>query len=80
MKQFKIFKMMYVPLAVQAQVHPSKQNDVATDTLIACTIISVPIILVLTIIGYRKFKVKILRKRIAHLEKMWRLNTPKKTP
>ncbi|OUL25004.1 hypothetical protein BV372_28345 [Nostoc sp. T09] len=71
---------MYFPIAVQAQVHPSRQNDVATDTLTASIIISVPIILVLTIIGYRKFKARIFHERIAHLEKMWRLKAPEKTP
>ncbi|BAU05849.1 hypothetical protein FIS3754_17580 [Fischerella sp. NIES-3754] len=36
---------MYLQLAVQAQVHPSKQNDVAINPLTECTIISLPLIL-----------------------------------
>ncbi|MDZ8052663.1 MAG: hypothetical protein RMX68_028735 [Aulosira sp. ZfuVER01] len=72
--------MMYVSLAVQAQVHPHKQNDVATDTITGCMIISVPIILVLIVTGYRKGKAQIHHRRIAHIEKMWRLKAPEKTP
>lgn len=72
--------MKYLPLAVQAQVYPSKQNNVATDTLTGCIIISLPIILVLIITSYRKYKAQMLRQRIAHIEKMWRLKAPEKTP
>ncbi|BAY11425.1 hypothetical protein [Calothrix sp. NIES-2098] len=72
--------MMYVPLAVQAQVHPSKQSDVATNALTGCMIISIPIVLVLIITGYGRCKSQIRRRRIAHIEKMWRLNAPEKTP
>ncbi|MDM9384966.1 hypothetical protein QUB80_30365 [Chlorogloeopsis sp. ULAP01] len=72
--------MTYLPTALQAQVHPSKQNDIATDTLTGCTVISVPIILVLIIISYRKCKAQILRQQIAHMEKIWRLNDQDKNP
>ena len=72
--------MMYFTLAVQAQVHPSKQNDVATNPLTGSIILFLPIIVLLTITGYRKSKARILRRTIANLERMWHLNPPEKTP
>ncbi|BAY20545.1 hypothetical protein NIES2100_02870 [Calothrix sp. NIES-2100] len=71
--------MMYLPIAVQAQVHPSKQNDLATNPLTGSIIILLPMIVLLTITGYRKCKDRIISRRIAHLERMWRLNPPKQT-
>lgn len=72
--------MKHLPLAVQAQVYPSKQNHVATDTLTGCILISLPMILVIIVTRYRKYKAQILRQQIAHIEKMWHLNAPEKTP
>ncbi len=68
------------PTYSQTQVYPSRQNTVGTNTLTGCMIISLPIILVLIVTSYRKYKAQILRRRIAHIEKMWRLNAPEKTP
>jgi hypothetical protein len=72
--------MMYLSLAVQAQVLPSKQNDVATNPLTGSIIVLLPIIVLLTISGYRQSKARILRRQIAYLERIWRFNPPKKTP
>jgi hypothetical protein len=72
--------MKSLPRYTQTQVDPSQQNNVATDTLTGCIIISLPIILVLIVTGYRKYKAQVRRRRIAHIEKMWRLSPEKKTP
>ncbi|MBD2196986.1 MULTISPECIES: hypothetical protein [Calothrix] len=71
---------MYVSLAVQAQVHPHKRNDVGTNPLTGSMIILLPLMFLLTITTYRKSKARTLRRRIADLERMWRLNSPKQTP
>ncbi|MBD2353995.1 hypothetical protein H6G41_05055 [Tolypothrix sp. FACHB-123] len=71
---------MYVSLAVQVQVNPNKQNDVATNPLTGSIIILLPLIFLVTITSYRKSKARTLRRRIADLERMWRLNPPKQTP
>jgi hypothetical protein len=71
--------MMYSSLAVQAQVLPNKQNDLATNPLTGSIIVLLPIIVLLTISGYRQSKARILRRQIAYLERMWHFNPPKKT-
>ncbi|RCJ19773.1 hypothetical protein A6S26_03270 [Nostoc sp. ATCC 43529] len=71
--------MIYLQLAVQAQVHPNKQNDIAINLLTGYLIISLPLIVLLAITGYRKCQAQILRRRITKLEKLWRLNIPEKT-
>ncbi|MBF1990111.1 hypothetical protein [Fischerella thermalis] len=71
--------MMYLQLAVQAQVHPSKQNDIAINPLTGYLIISLPLIVLLVITAYRKCQAQILRRRITRLEKLWLLNIPEKT-
>ncbi|BAY64192.1 hypothetical protein NIES22_42870 [Calothrix brevissima NIES-22] len=72
--------MIYLSLAVQAQALPSKQNDVATNQVTGSLILLLPIITLLTITGYRKYKARSLNRQVAYLERMWRLTSPKKTP
>ncbi|MBD2358368.1 hypothetical protein H6G41_27790 [Tolypothrix sp. FACHB-123] len=71
--------MMYLQLAVQAQVLPRKQNDIAINPLTGYLFISLPLIVLLVITGYRKCQAQIVRQRIAKLEKLWLLNIPEKT-
>ncbi|MFH7024020.1 MAG: hypothetical protein ACHBN1_01075 [Heteroscytonema crispum UTEX LB 1556] len=71
--------MMHLQLAIQPQVYPKKQNDIAINPLVGYLIISLPLIVLLAITGYRKYQAQILRRRITKLEKLWLLNIPEKT-
>jgi uncharacterized protein (DUF983 family) len=71
--------MAYLQTTAQVEVHLSKQNDIATHPLTASIIIALPLILLVTITGYRKYKALILRQQIANLERMWRLKAQKET-
>lgn len=71
--------MEYLQTIAQVQVYPRKQNDIATNPVTASIIIALPLIVLVTITGYRKYKALILRQQIANLERMWRLKAQKKT-
>lgn len=71
--------MANLQITAQAQVHSSKQSDIATNPVTASIIITLPLIVLVTITGYRKYKAQILRQQIANLERMWRLKAQKKT-
>jgi hypothetical protein len=67
--------MMYLQIAAPSQAHLSKQNDVAVNPIAGYFIILLPLLLLLTITGYRKFQAQILRNRIKKLEVLWRLSS-----
>ncbi|MDZ7962922.1 MAG: hypothetical protein RMY34_34510 [Aulosira sp. DedQUE10] len=56
----------------------TNQNYGAFDIAVGVSAIVFPIILVLSINAYRKYRVAARREKIAYLEKVWRLNSAKK--
>jgi hypothetical protein len=66
--------MIRLLIVIPAPADLNKQNEIATDTFTGVMLISVPIILLLIVIGYRKFKAEKLRQQIAYMERIWLLN------
>ena len=65
---------MYLQIAVPPQIHIRKHNDVAVNNLVVSLFISLPLLLLLMIIGYRKYQVYVFQRRIERLKRMWKLN------
>jgi hypothetical protein len=65
--------------SVQPTANLSQQNNVSVNPLLVSGVVFLPLFLLLTIIGYRKCQVQILRRRIEKLEIIWLLSSAKKT-
>jgi hypothetical protein len=69
---------MYLQIAVPSQSHLEKQNNVAINSPVVYFIGSLPLVLLLTIIGYRKCRTYIFDRRVERLERLWKLSSPEK--
>lgn len=70
---------MRMQTSVQPTANLSQQNNVSVNPLLVSGVVFLPLFLLLTIIGYRKCQVQILRRRIEKLEIIWLLSSAKKT-
>ncbi|MBF2066551.1 MAG: hypothetical protein IGS39_19340 [Calothrix sp. C42_A2020_038] len=59
---------------------PGKNNaDISAFHYVGYFIIAIPIITLLSIIGYKKYKIAVHRHRIAKLERLWHIHIDEKT-
>lgn len=69
------------PLETQSATsdqNPHQPNQ-AINTALGYVAVALPIVLVVSAIGYRKYRTHVLRKQIAKLERIWRLSPQGKT-
>ncbi|NJM70871.1 MAG: hypothetical protein HC862_11935 [Scytonema sp. RU_4_4] len=70
--------------STQPTTHPVNTSfkgsaDVHTNNLIGLSIISFPIVLLLGIITYKKYRTAVFRRQVATLEKIWLMNVQNNT-
>ncbi|NJO40764.1 MAG: hypothetical protein HC769_02555 [Cyanobacteria bacterium CRU_2_1] len=59
--------------------NPTPQTDVArSNTIISSLAIVLPVVVVCAIVGYRKYRATILRRRIQRLNQLWQLESSQK--
>lgn len=51
-----------------------------TGDMIGILLLAVPLLGILSVISYRKYRAKMLKQQIAVLERIWKLNSIEKTP
>ena len=59
--------------------HSKGSTDAYTNNLIGFSIISFPLVLILSIITYKKYRVAVFRRQIANLEKIWLIDVKNNT-
>jgi hypothetical protein len=69
-----LHKETVLQIAAPSQAHLSKQNDAAVNRIAGYFILFLPLLLLLTITGDRKFQSQILRNQIQKLEVLWKLS------
>jgi|GEM_PF-1437709 len=57
----------------------NSHGDIQTYTLIGFSVISFPILLLLGVIAYKKYRAAVLRQQIVTLEKIWLLSVKNNT-
>lgn len=62
-----------------ANTHSKGSTDAHTNNLIGFSIISFPIVLLLGIITYKKYRVAVFRRQVANLEKLWVIDVKNNT-
>jgi hypothetical protein len=62
-----------------APVHNKTQPEVSAYHYAGYFIVAIPIIVLLSIIGHKKYKITVHRNRIAKLERLWHINIDEKT-
>jgi len=60
-----------------AQNGPQTNTKASSEALLASLTIIVPMMLVLVILGYKKYRIKVVQAQIAALEKAWKLSPSK---
>jgi hypothetical protein len=60
-------------------VQETPQPNQAINTALGCVAVALPIIFVLSVVGYRKYRANILKQQILKLEQIWNLNPQGKT-
>lgn len=43
------------------------------NTVLGYIAVALPIVLILSVVGYRQYRIQVLKQQIAKLERMWRL-------
>lgn len=51
-----------------------------TGDMIGILLLAIPLLGILSVISYRKYRTKMLKQQIAVLERIWKLNSIEKTP
>lgn len=69
---------------ISQSVSPSAPVPVKSHSESICNyagylVIALPVIVLLSIIGYKKYKITTYRNRIAKLERLWHINIDEKT-
>jgi len=59
-------------------VRDNSQPNHQINTVLGYVAVALPIIFVLSVIGYRQYRTHLLRQQIAKLERMWRLSSQSK--
>lgn len=67
------------PTSQSVNTHSKASTDAHTNNLIGFSIISFPIVLLLGIITYKKYRVAVFRRQVASLEKIWFLDVKNNT-
>ncbi len=60
--------------SINSNSHSNNTFVIYNITGITSLILTIPFIFLLGVIGYRKYRVNVRRRRIAILEKMWMIN------
>ncbi|MBW4560524.1 MAG: hypothetical protein KME32_05075 [Mojavia pulchra JT2-VF2] len=60
-----------------ATVGFTSQENTSFDTVIGLSTIIISIILIISILGYKKYRIAVLHQEIASLEKLWHLDIKK---
>ncbi|OKH35946.1 hypothetical protein NIES2101_37325 [Calothrix sp. HK-06] len=58
---------------------PAKSNSESICNYAGYFVIAIPVVVLLSIIGYKKYKITTHRNRIAKLERLWHINIDEKT-
>lgn len=58
--------------------HPSHPNQ-AVNTALGYVAVALPLLLIVSALGYRKYRTHVVRQQIAKLERIWRLSPQRKT-
>ncbi|MBW4502213.1 MAG: hypothetical protein KME57_22250 [Scytonema hyalinum WJT4-NPBG1] len=67
------------PTTQSVNIHSKGSTDAHTNNLIGFSIISFPVVLLLGIITYKKYRVAVFRRQVANLEKLWLINVKNNT-
>ena len=67
------------PTTHSVNIHSKGSTDAHTNNLIGFSIISFPVVLLLGIITYKKYRVAVFRRQVANLEKLWLINVKNNT-
>jgi hypothetical protein len=67
------------PVNQSAQVNSRVEPKISTHNIAGYFVLSIPIVLLLSIIGYKKYRIVTLRRRIQKLERLWHIDIDKKT-
>lgn len=60
-------------------VRDNPQPNQAINNALGYVAVALPIIFVLSVVGYRQYRTHVLRQQIAKLERIWRLSPQEKT-
>jgi hypothetical protein len=61
------------------QVNSATQSQVPSNHIASYFVIAIPILILLGILGHKKYRVTVRRRRIAKLERLWKIDIDEKT-
>jgi uncharacterized membrane protein len=64
---------------VQVDVRNQQPAVSSVNNMIGYFVISIPIILFFSIIGYKKYRQTVYRRQVAKLERLWQIDVDEKT-
>ncbi len=64
--------------------HPTEGNsrvtpEISNQNIAGYLVLGIPIVLLMSIIGYKKYRIIALRRRIEKLERLWHMDVDEKT-
>jgi hypothetical protein len=63
-----------LPTVPTTQIQHSHRPNDQINTVLGYIAVALPIVLVLSIVGYRRYRTHLVKRQIAKLERMWRLS------
>ncbi len=67
------------PVNQSTQVNSRVTPEVSVSNIAGYLVLSIPIVLFLSIIGYKKYRIVARRRRIEKLERLWHIDIDEKT-
>jgi hypothetical protein len=67
------------PVNQLTQVNSRVTPEISTHNIAGYFVLGIPIVLLMSIIGYKKYRIIALRRRIEKLERLWHIDVDKKT-
>ncbi|PAX51408.1 hypothetical protein [Brunnivagina elsteri] len=67
------------PVNQSVQVNSRVEPEISTHNIAGYFVLGIPIVLLISIIGYKKYRIVTLRRRIEKLERLWHIDIDKKT-
>ena len=67
------------PVNPSVQVNSHNQHGVSAHQITGYFVVAIPVIMLLSIIGYKKYRITVRRRRLAMLERLWLIDVNKRT-
>jgi hypothetical protein len=67
------------PVNQSTEVNSRATSEVSAYNIAGYFILSIPIVLLISIIGYKKYRIVARRRRIQKLERLWHIDIDEKT-